>query len=114
MVYQKDPTFTTYNNPLQGIDTVGAPAADNYADKYATVAARTIFDNDAHTNASVRTHVGSGADANNTFNQAGAFNQELAARNVAMAQDSNAAILQFECVIQSAVGSFGETPSMIR
>ena len=107
VVYQKDPTFTTYNNPLEGIDTVAAPAGANYAPKFGVAAAaRTIFDNAAHTNEAVRTHVGTGADVRNSHNQAGAFNQELAARNVAMAQDSNAAILQFECVIQSAVGSF--------
>ena len=34
------------------------------------------------------------------------FNQELAARNIAMAQDSNAAILQLEIIVQSAIGSF--------
>ena len=38
--------------------------------------------------------------------QLSVFRQELAARNIAMAQDSNAAIVQFELTIQSALGAF--------
>ena len=37
---------------------------------------------------------------------AGREDMALAARNIAMAQDSNAAILQFKMTVQSAVGSF--------
>jgi hypothetical protein len=99
-VYQRDPAYTQYDGILSTIDRVAGPAVDNIDAKFGTVVARNVFDTFGHANTAVsRAFVGPYDETTN-------FNQELAARNIAMAQDSNAAILQFKCIIQSAVGSF--------
>ena len=73
--------------------------------------ARQVFDTAPHSNSFVSKHVLAVGAAdivakNVTSTQELVFNDELAARNIAMAQDSNAAILQLEIVVQSAIGSF--------
>ena len=70
-------------------------------------AARTTFDTVANVTAKVCKHrLAAGADALRTNTRDIVFDQECAARNIAMAQDSNAAIMQIEIVVQSAIGSF--------
>ena len=107
-VYEKDPTYMQYNNPLlPALDLVGQPLVDNVDSKWNTIATRGVFTNDGTTNLAVKTMIGAAANANqDTYGIHSAFNQEIAARNIAQSQDSNAAIRRFECVIQSAVGSF--------
>ena len=113
-VYQKSPEFMQYDNPLKAaIDRVAEPGdgADRqaYDAKWGSAAAlRQVFDTVDHTNLAVKTTIGARAagHARDTYGIGGTFNQEIAARNIAQSQDSQAAILQFECVIQSAVGSF--------
>lgn len=100
ITYQKDPTYTTYNNPFRnGANLVAPAAAANNAPKFGT-GVSAVFDNAAATN------VGVSLDFLGPYTQATVFNQELAARNIAMAQDAQATILRVELVIQSAVGSF--------
>ena len=100
ITYQKDPSFTNYNAPLAGLDTVAPPGGADYAPKFGTAVARGVFDTAAHLNAAVGTQfVGA-------YTQQTCFNQELAARNIAMSQDGQASITAVEIIIQSAVGSF--------
>ena len=100
ITYQKDPSFTNYNAPLSKLDTVAPPGGADYSTKFDVTAARGTMDTAARLNALVGTaFVGA-------YDQASCFAQELAARNIAMAQDSNASITAVEIVIQSAVGSF--------
>jgi len=107
--YQKDPAYTTYNNPFFHADRIAAPNGVDYRVKWGLVAPRNVFDSSANINLKVCKHVlavGAAADALITNTQAIVFDQEVAARNIAMAQDSNAAIMQIEIVVQSAIGSF--------
>jgi len=104
-VYQKDPSIVcSYKNPLACIDRV-ASAAD--ATRFGAAAARAAFDTHGHALTSARDSVGANGGANmDTFGLQTAFNAQVANRNIAQSQDSNAAILQFELTIQSAVGAF--------
>ena len=98
--YSKDPSFTQYDNPLANIDKIAPPGVNAYAAKFGTLgAARAVFTQRATLNTAV-VNFGLVGDITTTFNQ------ELAARNIAMAQDSNAAIIAIEIVVQSAIGSF--------
>jgi len=109
LCYSKSPSFTTYDNPLNRINQVARPNAADYAVKFGLTAARASFDSADHTNERVSKHVlahGGVAHIVAVQNEARTFDQEVAARNIAMAQDSNAAILQLEIVVQSAIGSF--------
>ena len=102
LVYQKDPSYTTYDNPFLHMNKIAPPGA-NYTAKYDYIAARAALTGAAALNLQTTTKIG--ADGS-VFNQEGAFNTEIASRNIAMAQDSNACIVRFSCVVQSAVGAF--------
>jgi hypothetical protein len=92
-------------NPIEGIDSAGAPAAGNYSTKWEhTLAGRTVFDTFGHSNAALMDNAAAQADA--AAEVINAFNQEAAGRYIAQNQASNAAILQLEITVQSAVGSW--------
>ena len=105
--YSKDPSFTQYDNPLANIDKIAPPGVNAYGAKFGTMG--NAFRNQLRSRANLTSrtitvpHIGA---ANAVGTLLTTFNQELAARNIAMSQDSNAAILKLEIVVQSAIGSF--------
>ena len=104
VVMQKDSDVFNLQNPFYGVDTVGPPAAGNYSAKWETVAARGFADTHGHITAQLTDHNANLANA--AAEVVHTFNSEVAGRYIAQNRDSNASILQFSCVIQSALGSF--------
>jgi hypothetical protein len=104
-VFQKSSSVYNLQNPLYGIDTVSPPASqDVQALKWTTVAARNAFDTVAHTNANLAGQNANLADA--AAETVACFNQEIAGRYISQNQASNAAIMQIDIRVQSAIGSF--------
>ena len=92
IVMQKSSDVYNLGNPAKGIDGIAAG--------FVTGAATNQFDTNANAAASMLTK----ANANATRVEAWA--QYMANRYIAQNQASNAAILQLEIVVQSAIGSF--------
>ena len=102
--YEKDPEFMSYDNPIQaGLRTVAIPAAggeDSACDAFGVAAAaRGPADANAW-----NARIEADDQKDNTLDTVS--DHALMSRYIAQNQDSNAAILQLEIVIQSAIGSF--------
>lgn len=96
--YEKSPAYMTYNNTFNQIDRALPPNGADYNVKFNTGADRGALDDVANINAT--------NSFDGTRTQETVFNAEVAARNIAQSHDCNAAIMQIECVVQSAIGSF--------
>jgi hypothetical protein len=100
--FEKSSEVYNLQNPLTGIDRVAPPAgAGNYVAKWGTTAAaRNAFNDRDNTNNNLMNKDTAAATHEDTFNQ------EIATRYLAQNTCSNAAIMQLEITVQSAVGSF--------
>jgi hypothetical protein len=107
IVLEKSSEVYNLQNPCFGANTVSPPtAAGIYTNKWSTNtgAARTVFDTAARCNAALMDNVV--IPANALGDAAIVFNQECAGRYIAQNSASNAAIMQLEITVQSAVGSW--------
>jgi len=101
IVFEKSSDVYNLKNSIHtGLDLVAPPAAaGDYALKWTVGAVRNVFNGHVAATAAV-----SGQLAANTVGSI--FNEEVASRYIAQNQASNAAIMQLEITVQSAVGSW--------
>ena len=96
----------THNPMTPALATVTPTDGAAPLTKYNHIAARNALNDAATLNAAMSQHTLALGAQIGAKTQDSTFNEELAARNIAQSQDTNAAIMQVEIVCQSAIGSF--------